>query len=199
MNSRNQTELLRDILQGAPSLAFLVLWQSGLNIELAGWVGSISAALVLGGFWLLSIRQDPITLGINTHILLITPLVVSLFALGLSDTARLLLGYAYPGVFATMFVVSTSQVAFGTSLMRTSQIGNRDIVQSAIILAVICLGGIWAATQPGSPLTQVALPIMAVYGIRRFLIARRDDKTTGNSVALAASPSLADMAGSTSS
>ena len=198
MNSTNQKELLRDILQGAPSLAFLVSWQSGLDIELAGWIGSISAALVLGGFQLRSIRQDPITVGINIHILLITPLVVSLFAVGADDIGRALFAYAYPGVFATMLVVSAAQVAFRMSLMRASAPGDRDVLQSIIILAVISLAGIWAITQPGSPLTQVALPIMAVFGSRRFLIARRDDKRTGGMATIAGGPALGDMAGDAS-
>lgn len=198
MNSSSQKELITDVLQGVPSLAFLVLWQSGLEIELAGWIGSALAALVLIGFWLRGIRQDPITLGINVHVLMITPLIVLMFELGAIEPARTLAAHAYPGIFISMFFVGVLQIAVGRSLMRGDMIGGRDILQSSLILLVIALGGVWAATQPGTPLTQVALPIMAIFGIRRFLIARRNDKQTGGGTAMAVAPAFGEATGGAS-
>jgi hypothetical protein len=72
VSGSRQREWLRGILEGSPSILFLLLSQNHFDMRLAGWTGATLAAAVLVGFGVLRVPQNPITLGINMHLLIVT-------------------------------------------------------------------------------------------------------------------------------
>src|SRR5204863_9843774 len=95
MSGSRQREWATDILEGLPSIVFLALWQSSVDMRFAGWAGAIAAAMVLIGFRLFRLPFNPIVLGINLHLLLVTPLIVTVFHIGAYDLGRTLLAFAH--------------------------------------------------------------------------------------------------------
>ena len=60
MSGSRQRDWLRGILEGAPSILFLVLSQNHFDIRVAGWAGAALAALVLIGFSVLRVPQNQV-------------------------------------------------------------------------------------------------------------------------------------------
>lgn len=179
MASSQQRDILKDLAENLPALAFIAIWQSGSGLLLAGWTGCILAAIVLAGFRLKRIAADPIVLGTNIHILLATPLITGIDAFGFAYLADSLAGNAYAGVFITIFCTGLVLLIAGRSLLRTAPGGSRDRTVSILLLAAIALAGIWAFTYEGPPLLQVAFPIMAIFLARRMIVAgQQDDQGT---------------------
>lgn len=181
MQSSEQREWLTGALESAPSVAFVALWQSQVGLEAAGWSGAALAAVVLVGFRLYRVPYSPILLGINTHLLLATPAIVALFRLGAPDLGRILAGHAYRGVLVTVFAV-------GLALTLLSERGFLGVsglpvakrrVYSAILLAASAATIVWSfgLASRGSTLVTIAVPLMALFGLRRFLIARWRDRS----------------------
>ncbi|MCO6391959.1 hypothetical protein GTW25_13055 [Aliihoeflea aestuarii] len=185
--------MIKDVVETSPSFVFLALWQSGIGIELAGWISSAFVAAVLFSFVIRRIAPDPILLGINFHLLVITPAIVGLFALGYREFAQSALEYAHPSVFVSILAVGAVFLASGKSLLRSSADRTSEIRSSLALLAAASLGGLWAFTYSGPPLLQIAVPIMVVFGMRRFLIARDMDRSGPLSVAAATSVTAEPM------
>lgn len=47
MNQSLQREWLTDILETTPSIVFLALWRSNVDMQLSGWIGAALAATLL--------------------------------------------------------------------------------------------------------------------------------------------------------
>jgi hypothetical protein len=172
-----QREWLTDILESAPSLAFLLLWRSGVASEVAGWIGAALAASVLIGFRICKLRFNPILLGVNIHLLIITPLIMGMFHLAAPELGKLLVAYAYKGVLVTIFLTGCVL----TLLSREGFVGLEGLPRStaasySVALLVTSLAAtVWTFSYAGSSGIGVALPIMALFGLRRLLIARALD------------------------
>lgn len=181
MRTSRQKEWLTGAIESAPPVAFLALWQSQAGLEAAGWTGAALAAAVLIGFRHYRVPYNPILLGVNTHLLLATPVIVALFRLGAPDLGRTLVGYSHRGVLVTVFLV-------GCALTLVSQRGFLGLsglpaakrqACSAILLAASAATILWSFVfaAGSNTLLTIAVPLMALFGLRRFLIARWHDRS----------------------
>lgn len=192
-----QKEWLTDILESAPSIIFLALWRSDVDMELAGWIGVALAAVTLIGLRLLRTPYNPILLGINVHLLVITPLIVAAYGLGLAEFARALVAGSERSVLVTVFVVGCALTAFS----RRGFIGQDDLpatsrwIYSSILLAAVAAAIVWSFSYAGGTLLAVGLPVMGLFALRRLIVARWLDRTrrTGSgSIATATGFALTD-------
>lgn len=184
MSSSFQREWLTDLLESAPSLVFFALLRSGNDLDLAGWIGTGLAAMVLFGFLACRIRYNPILLGINVHLFIITPLIVSVYQFGFPEVGATLTRYSQGAVLVTIFLVGIAL----TLVSRDGFIGAGGLSPSATqshsakLLIATLAAMAWALTHNESVIVGVALPIIALFGLRRFLIARwldRNNQITG--------------------
>jgi hypothetical protein len=182
VSGSRQREWFTDILEGLPSILFLALWQS--NVKFAGWAGAALAAIVLIGFRLFRLPYNPIVLGINVHLLIVTPLIVTLFYLGAQGLGRMLFASSHRGVLVTVFLVGCALTLFS----RRGFIGIEGLpdprrwAYSLVLLAASIAAIAWSFTSRGGVLVAIAIPLMVLFGLRRLLIARwldRKDRSDG--------------------
>ena len=139
-------EWLTDILESAPSIIFLALWRSDVDMELAGWIGVALAAATLIGLRLFRIPYNPILLGINVHLVVITPLIVTAYGLGSAEFARALVAGSERSVLVTVFVVGCALTAFS----RRGFVGQDNLpatsrwIYSSILLAALAAAIVWS-------------------------------------------------------
>ncbi|MFN7025832.1 MAG: hypothetical protein ACK4QP_15235 [Pseudorhizobium sp.] len=173
MTTLLQRERARDLVEALPSLVFVALLRSDVDLQVTGWVGAALAGLQLIGFRYHRLHNNPIMLGINIHLLLITPSIMITQwagAVGLSDT---LLIHSYHGVLVTVFLVG----CLLTVLSRRGFIGTEPPQtasqrHSLVMVAASGLAVGWGFAFAGSALVAVAIPLMVLFGLRRLLIAR---------------------------
>jgi len=169
-----QREWVTDILESVPSILFLALWRSNADMELAGWAGAALAMMVLIGFRLFRVPYNPILLGINVHLLIITPLIVTVFHFGAQELGKTLVASSHRGVLVTVLLVGCALTVFS----RRGFIGVEGLpdptrwTYSSVLLAASIATVVWSFTYTGGPLLAIAVPIMALFGLRRLLIAR---------------------------
>jgi hypothetical protein len=153
---------------------FLALWRSGLDMEVAGWTGVALAAMILVGLRLFRVPYNPILLGINVHLVVITPLIVAVFRLGATEFGSALVAASERGVLVTVFIVGCAL----TALSQRGFIGADGLpatsrwIYSSILLAALTAAIAWSFTYEGSTLLAVGLPMMGLFALRRLLIAR---------------------------
>ncbi|MDJ1464128.1 hypothetical protein [Nitratireductor sp. GZWM139] len=192
-----QREWVSDILESLPSLIFITLWRSGFDQELTGWIGVALAACVLIGFRACRLRFHPVLLGINIHLLIITPLIIGLYEIGLPVWSDAILEVAYRGVLITVFLTG-----FVLTFTRAGFIGVDGVSKglrpySFALLFASALAIVWSFfVVDGGPLTTIALPVMALFGLRRFLIARLVDRNGESNLLVPVGAGVAFGAGS---
>ena len=195
-----QREWLTDIVEGAPSILFLALWQSDVDIRFTGWAAAALAATVLIGFRLFRVSYNPIMLGVNIHLLIITPLIVTLFYLGANGWGRVLFAFSHRAVLVTIFLVGCTLTVFS----RRGFIGieglpdPRRLTYSLVLLAASIAAIAWTFTYKGVPVVAIAIPLMALFGVRRLLVARWHDRNDRSEAVLVVGPASALTAGSAS-
>ena len=194
MAGSRQRDWATDFLEGSPSIVFLALWQSNVNLELAGWAAAALAAIVLIGFRIIRRPYSPIVLGINVHLLIITPLIVALFHFGAYNVGKTMLAFAYRGVLVTVFLVGCAL----TAVSQRGFIGIADLpaakrlTYSLILLAASTATVAWAFAYKGTASSvAIAIPLMALFGLRRLLVARWLDRNDGSSDLLMVAPASA--------
>ncbi|WP_428698294.1 hypothetical protein [Stappia sp.] len=186
MSGSLQRQWLTDILESVPSFAFLALLRSNVDLETAGWIGATLAAAVLIVFRACKVRFNPILLGINIHLLLVTPIIVTVFRLGASETGETLTRYSYQGVLITIFLVGLML----TFVSREGFVGHERLSKSSVrkysvLLLLATLAAIaWSFIYSNGALLGVALPIIALFALRRLLIARSFDSNNSGVVAV---------------
>ncbi|MES0880625.1 hypothetical protein [Roseibium sp. SCP14] len=201
MERSQQKQWFTDLLEGLPSIAFILLWRQMGDLELAGWIGSGLALFVFGAFFHLKSRMHPVLLGVNAHILVATPLIVSLFRFGDPALAKTLITYSHGGVLVTVLLAGVLQTLFanggfaGLPEMPRSQ----QRRYSLLMLAITALGAGWVVANPVNSLVPVVATLTLLIGGRRYLLARLVDKShseRGLVVAglTASEPQLADSA-----
>lgn len=187
MAGSQQKGWLTDTLESLPSIVFLVAWRGGGDIAFAGWLGSASALALLLGFRFYRMPYNPILLGINLHLVAITPLIVASFHLGATDLGRLLLRSSESGVLVSVLLTGCLLTLFSSR----GFVGNDAMPRhprlkfSAILLAATAILIPWSFAHAGQTLVSLAVPFMVLFALRRFLIARWQDKAGGGSSALA--------------
>ena len=193
MSGSRQREWVTDILEGAPSILFLALWQSNVDIRFAGWGAAALAAMVLIGFRFFRVSHNPIVLGINVHLLIITPLIVALFYLGAQELGRMLFAFSHRGVLVTIFLVGCALTAFSRNgFIGIKGLPNpRRLAYSFVLLAASIAAIAWSFTYNGAALVAIAIPMMSLFGLRRLLIARWLDRNERSDGLFAIAPSSA--------
>lgn len=178
MSGSFQRQWLTDILESTPSIVFFALLRSGIDLETAGWTAAALAAAVLLTFRAGRLRFNPILLGINTHLLLVTPVIVALHAFGAAEFGRELERMSFVGVLVTIFVVGLML----SLISRDGFVGQQGLSVSMVrrnsaVLLAGCLAAIaWSFLQGDNTLLGVALPVVLLFALRRLLIARSLDK-----------------------
>ncbi len=179
MTASNQHEWIKDTLESVPPIVFLVLWRSGVDLAMAGWIGTGLAAALLLGFWLKGVRHNPILLGMNIHLVVITPLIVGLFNLGAADLARTLVALAEAGV-----LISITAVGFILTFFHPRGFIGIEGLPSAlqrayslILLTASAAMVFWSFANLGNTLISIGLPLMVLFGLRRFYAARARDRS----------------------
>ncbi|KZM47599.1 hypothetical protein [Labrenzia sp. OB1] len=178
MQISKQKQWVADIVESLPSIAFILLWRQGGDLEMAGWAGS---ALALGAFMvfgILKLRMHPVLLGVNLHILLATPLVVGVYRFGDETIADFLSVNAYGSVLLTVLFAGVVQTVFSKS----GFVGIADMPAhlqrrySFLMLFISALGAAWALSDPGTGFVPVLATLTLLIGGRRFLLARWSDR-----------------------
>ncbi|QDG76531.1 hypothetical protein [Labrenzia sp. PHM005] len=189
MTHSKQKRWLTDLLEGLPSIVFILLWRQSGDIETAGWLGSGVALGVLAVLVYLKAKMHPVFIGINLHILLATPIIVGLFRTGQTEIAEVLSANTHSGVLVTVLIVGIGQTLF--SARRFSALEDvSDTVQlrySLVFLGACALGAGWALTTTGSSFVPVVATLTVLFVGRNFLQARLSDKNGSGAAAVTGS------------
>ena len=173
-----QREWLIDVLEASPSVVFTALLRSNVDLQLEGWIGAALAALQLGSFYYLRFQHNPIMLGINVHLLLITPTIMVAYWSGFSQLGHVLETHSYQGVLITVWMVG----AILTVVADRGFIGvaglslSHRVKLSGILLSASAASIFWGFARAENPLVSVILPLIALFGLRRYLVARTYDR-----------------------
>ncbi|MEM8539344.1 MAG: hypothetical protein AAGF25_00180 [Pseudomonadota bacterium] len=181
MAKTRQKTLMIDILESAPSIAFLIFLRSQFGLEMAGWIGCIAALLVFVALYLLNQKPHPILLGVNLHLLFITPAIVGIGYFGAGQFASFLADHAHKGVLLTVLFVGVVQTMF----LKGGFVGRVDLPEkiqtrySFYLLVAGLVGLFWAFGTEKGAFVGVLLPLTAMIGLRNFLLARWQDNNSG--------------------
>lgn len=181
MARSRQTQFVLDLLEGLPSVGFILLWRQTGDLELAGWIGTGLAATVFAAFTLMKGRMHPVLLGVNSHILLVTPLIVGLFRFGGREIAELLVPYSYGAVLLTVTLVGVLLTLFTRAgFAGVPELAARLRLRlSLMMIAVSAAGTAWAMSTPDKALAPVVVTLTLLIVGRRFLLARWADNPAG--------------------
>lgn len=168
---------LTDLMEGLPSVVFIVLWRQSGDLELAGWAGSAAAFGVLAVLAAIRVRMHPVLIGVNLHILLATPVIVGLFRIGQADIGAVLASHAHGGVLVTVLIAGLVQTILrDDGFSALPGVARRtQIFWSCVFLGVCALGAVWALSRPESTLVPVAVTLTVLFLGRNFLKARSMD------------------------
>jgi len=179
MANSNQSRLLFDLVEGLPSIVFIVLWRQAGDLELAGWAG---CGVALASFLLFRAKcqaMHPVLLGVNCHLLMATPLIVGMYSYGDKDAAALLAIHGHGAVLLTVTVVGILLTLF----TRAGFVGMSELSVttgrrlSLLMIAVSAVGAAWALLTPENSLLTVIATLSVLIAGRRFLLARALDKS----------------------
>lgn len=191
-----QKRWVGDLVEAAPSIVFLALLRTDLYIEVSGWIGAALSAMLLGSFHHFRIAHNPVMLGINVHLLVVTPLIVGMSQLGARDLSELLLRHSYRGVLVSIFFVGCALTLFSPrgfiGVSPRLKTGQRKY--SGIMLAASALAAAWALSYSGGAFLAVSAPIIVLFGLRRLLLAHgRDRPKLPSSVVGDSTPTTAEI------
>ncbi|WP_422037445.1 hypothetical protein [Roseibium sp.] len=181
----HQQQWLQDIFEGLPSVAFLLVWRQSGDLEFAGWCGALLALVSFVLFFVVKSKMNPVLLGVNLHLLLVTPLIVGTFRLGFTDLGAFLADHAHSAVLLSVFVAGLCLTVF----TQRGFIGSAGLPSkqrrrySLMMLAASASGMIWALSRPESSLVPVIVTLTFLIGGRRFLLARQADHSGPSAVA----------------
>jgi len=179
-----QMQLIFDLLEGLPSIAFILLWRQTGDLEVAGWIGSGLAFAVFAVFGLLKGRMHPVLLGVNCHILLVTPLIVGMFGFGDRDLAVAMTSHAYGAVLLTVASVGVLLTLFTRAgFAGVPGLPKRDRLRLSLLMICVSVAGAgWAFAVPDNSLPPVVTTLTLLIVGRRFLLARWSDGSAGSLV-----------------
>lgn len=172
MSSSGESSWQLDLFEAAPSIAFALILQSSGDLELAGWVGAAFAAGVLVGFWVRRMPPSPIFVGINLHLAIITPLIVGLNRLQMTQIANRIEANSYTAVLLTIFITGCALTLFSRGGFIGSQaLPRQSIVTWSVVMLVASLASIiWALFAGQSGFLAVGLPIVGLFALRRAIL-----------------------------
>lgn len=83
-------------------------------MQLSGWIGAALAATLLIACRYFRIQFNPIMLGINVHLAIITPLIMAAFHAGAREISDAFVAHSYRGGLVTVFLVECARTVFST-------------------------------------------------------------------------------------
>ena len=178
MAKSRQTEWILDVVESVPSLVFIALVRNNVELEMAGWTGSALALAVLVGFRVFRVTHNPILFGINLHLLLITPVIVALFAFGDRTWAQFLAARPGESLFIVMFLCGCYLTMLSPrGFVGTDGMEPRDrYINSAVLLAATIAAFLWSGANSGNMFVSIGIPVALLFGLRRLLLARWFDR-----------------------
>jgi hypothetical protein len=190
MQGSGHKQRLVNLLEAVPYIIFLALWRSGLDIELAGWIGAGLAAVLLFILRFYRIEYDPITLGINLHLLIITPLITGVYSAGAAALGALLTAHAYQGALISIFITGCLLTLLSPrGFIGMAGLERADRLKYSVLLLVASAATIvWSFTSGEGPLVAIVLPVIALFGLRRLLLARCAGLLSKNTAVIGAAP-----------
>ncbi len=182
MDQSRQRALFYEIVESVPGIAFVALWRSDVPIEISGTVGTLLAAAALIFLKARGQRFSPIVLGINLHLLLLAPGYVLAVYGGFPFLGDMLASAEEAGVLVAIFLVGRGYTAFSKGgFIGAEWLELQDRRMYSAGLLVLAGAAIpWSFAYLGNALVSIALPLMVLFGVRRFLLARAADRN-GNS------------------
>lgn len=177
MQSRQQ-RWITDLLEGMPSLAFFAVWRGLDDLELAGWIGTVLAIVTIAVLKMLKTESHPVLLGVNIHMICITPIIVGLYLIGAPALAEFFIEHANKGVLVSVFVVGAMQTYF----RKSGFIGSLELPKpqrlsySLLLLLMSFFGMVWALSIEAGSLVTVVMPLTVLALLRGFLLARWQDR-----------------------
>ncbi|MCG7519210.1 hypothetical protein [Ruegeria sp. Ofav3-42] len=191
MPGANQQRLLLEMFENLPGLTFMILLRTTADLRLAGWVGTVLAAMVCVAYARNSLRPQPILLGINIFMVAITPLIESLIYAGHRNIASVLTGNIPTLVLMTVFATGLVLTVFTKNgfLNYPTSSHREKRKHSAVLLGVCALGMVWSQMAGDNYLVSLGAPLMVLFGVHQLLRARATDQQARNGAILAcASP-----------
>lgn len=168
---------LTDLLEGLPSVAFILLWRQSGELELAGWVGSGLALVAFAVFFAMRARMNPVLFGVNLHILVATPIIVGVFYLGFEQFGRLLASHAHSAVLLTVFLTGLLLTLFSKRGFVSAELPQKQVgFYSVLMTAASAFGVSWAFLIPSQAFLVVIATLALLIVGRRFLLAQWADR-----------------------
>ncbi|MBN9669751.1 hypothetical protein [Roseibium aggregatum] len=180
MNIRQKAFLI-DLLEGVPSIAFLIFLRNEAGLELAGWIGSLAALLAFAALYLLNCKSHPVLLGVNLHLLFATPVIIGIDYAGATQLASFLASHAHKGVLLTVCIVGVLETMFmAGGFVGAPDLPKKTITKYSRMMLVVGLTGVcWAFGTEASAFIAVLVSLTAMIGLRNFLLARWQDNNSG--------------------
>lgn len=197
MTGSKQKQLLADVLEGLPSIVFILLWRQSGDLELAGWAGAGLALIALAGLRYLRAHMNPVLLGVNFHLLLATPVIWGLFQAGLVETGRLFAAHAHGAVLLTVTVTGLFLSLFSRRGFLAADLSPMLCrTASAGMLILSSAGACWALLVPAQSFLAVIATLSVLILGRRFVLATWADRAnhTRTGIVLGASGGTFDAA-----
>ncbi|UUP16284.1 hypothetical protein [Nitratireductor thuwali] len=162
---------VKDLAEALPSIVFIALWRGGVGLEAAGWIAALLSAMVLFLHQVSQTRSNPLFLGINIHLLLVTPVIVGIHSLGMHEVGRFLETNSYNGVFVTILATGGLLTLFSPRGFIGLESRQSHLPYSLILLAASAIAAAWSFAFAGPGVLSVALPATGLFILRRVLIA----------------------------
>jgi len=173
MAASPKNEMLMDALEAAPSAVFILLWRATENLEMAGWTGTVLAVAVLLGFPIFSLRFNPILLGVNIHLAMVTPVIVCLYSAVVTHVAEVIEGKSYIAVLLTILATGCILTVYSPTGFLGAQGFPRAAVRgrSLIMLVGSAAAVVWGMIISASDgFIAVGLPIIGLFALRQALL-----------------------------
>ena len=188
MAASQQRRWVEALAENAPTVVFFALFATVDDLRIIGWATCFAALAIVTAYLLRWVSANTILLGINVYLLAITPLIETLLLLGHEASARLLIDIVQPLMFTSIFTTGVVLTAVSKRGFIGLEVSSRrgSIMYSAMLLAVSCAAMIWPFAIEGDRIVQMGLPLIALFGAQRLLIARLQDRDMGAAPPMAA-------------
>lgn len=178
MKPSHQKDMMFGVIENIPTISFFALLHLTGDPRIAGWCGSLLAAIVVALYVRNKLKPHSILLGINLYILASTPAIDLLISLDQFWLAEAMIAGAQSGVLIAIFVIGcvltvTSKSGFVGAPMETRK---PVLLYSGILLLVSLMAIIWSLSIDGTRMLEIGIPLIALFGTRQFLYARLADQ-----------------------
>ena len=112
MRGSNQNRILLMFAENTPTIAFLITLQITGELRIAGWVGAIASALTFAAFHRFGLSFHPILLAINLYLLMVTPVIETVYLLELQALGKIMVANTQVGVLLSIFIVGCFLTVF---------------------------------------------------------------------------------------